>query len=179
MTEPSQTFTHHDYSVGWICALPTTELMAAMVMLDEEHPVLPAADPQHDPNSFPDVGSGLMVGILGGALYYGVQANGSVTPTEERVKDSEDSEGSEGDIDNIRDIRLGDVVISLHSNSSDAVMQYNFGKSLQEKGFISYGTIGLADQEPGPIGDFLQVAAEFLEGYMGGSYEVELFSDTN
>ncbi|GFF78414.1 G-protein beta WD-40 repeats containing protein [Aspergillus lentulus] len=153
-----------------------------MVMLDEEHPVLPAADPQHDPNSyvlgrigdhnvviacfpaeitdtvsaatvakdmirsFPDVGSGLMVGILGGALYYGVQANGSVTPTEERVKDSEDSEGSEGDIDNIRDIRLGDVVISLHSNSSDAVMQYNFGKSLQEKGFISYGTIGLADQ---------------------------------
>jgi hypothetical protein len=30
---------HRDYKVGWICAL-STELTAAMAMLDEEHPPL-------------------------------------------------------------------------------------------------------------------------------------------
>ena len=44
-TAPRQ-FTHSDYTVAWICALPKTELVVAGAMLDEEHPVLPAADPQ-------------------------------------------------------------------------------------------------------------------------------------
>ncbi|KAL2856070.1 hypothetical protein BJX68DRAFT_279544 [Aspergillus pseudodeflectus] len=160
MTEPPQALTHGDYTVGWVCALPDTELVAAMAMLDETHPVLPAADP-HDSNSyvlgrigdhnvvvaclpveitgkvsaatvakdmvrsFPAVRFGLMVGIGGGAPYYG--------------EDSEDTEESDDDLEDIRDIRLGDVVISLHSKSSDAVVQYDFGKSLQEREFILSG----------------------------------------
>jgi len=51
MHERHERFAHGDYTVGWICALPETELVAAGAMLDEEHPVLPAADPQ-DMNSY-------------------------------------------------------------------------------------------------------------------------------
>ena len=109
MAETPQQFTHSDYTVGWICALPETELAAAGAMLDEEHPVLLAADPQ-DTNSyllgrigthnvviaclpaettgkasaatvakdmvrsFKAVRFGLMVGVGGGAPYYGVES---------------------------------------------------------------------------------------------------------
>jgi hypothetical protein len=38
------TFTNDDYTVGWICALPNTELAASQAMLDEEHPDLLQAE---------------------------------------------------------------------------------------------------------------------------------------
>ncbi|KAI7976405.1 hypothetical protein EIK77_000230 [Talaromyces pinophilus] len=171
MTDPPAKFTHGDYTVGWICALPETELVAAMAMLDERHPNLPATDP-HDANSyvlgrigdhnvviaclpaaitgkvsaatvakdmirsFPAVRFGLMVGIGGGAPYYGATGNDDHAADED---EEEDSEESEDDPEDIRDIRLGDVVISLPSKSSDAVVQYDFGKSLQQKDFVHTG----------------------------------------
>ena len=46
-----QQYSNEDYTVGWICALPKTELVAALEMLHEEHALLPAADPQ-DANSY-------------------------------------------------------------------------------------------------------------------------------
>lgn len=170
MTEYPQALSHQDYTVGWICALPETEFVAAMAMLDEKHPVLPSW--VHDFNtyalgrigdhnvviaclpaettgkgsaatvakdmirSFPNVRFGLMVGIGGGAPYYGAQGNEQFTSIDVGEGDSEDSGV---DADDIRDIRLGDVVISLHSKSSDAVVQYDFGKSLQENRFIRCG----------------------------------------
>ncbi|CEL12038.1 hypothetical protein ASPCAL15131 [Aspergillus calidoustus] len=157
MTEPPQGLAHGDYTVGWVCALPETELVAAMAMLDEKHPVLPAADP-NDSNSyvlgrisdhnvviaclpaettgkvsaasvakdlirsFPAVRFGLMVGIGGGAPYYGARGNDDRATNDK--EDSEDTEESDDDLEVIRDIRLGDVVISLHSKSSDAVAQH-------------------------------------------------------
>ncbi|PYH76158.1 putative G-protein beta WD-40 repeats-containing protein [Aspergillus uvarum CBS 121591] len=173
MTEPRGMFSHSDYTVGWICALPESELVAAMAMLDEKHPVLPAIDP-HDSNSyvlgtigdhnvviaclpaettgkvsaatvakdmirsFPAVRFGLMVGVGGGVPYF--NAGGSDHRTEAKEGgDSEDSDESDDDPADTRDIRLGDVAISLHSKSSDAVVQYDFGKSLQEKRFILSG----------------------------------------
>jgi hypothetical protein len=110
MAETTRPLTYSDYTVGWICALPETELVVAGAVLDEEHPLLPAADPQ-DPNSyllgkigshnvviaclptektgtvsativansmlrsFKAVRFGLMVGVGGGAPYYGVTDN--------------------------------------------------------------------------------------------------------
>ncbi|KAK6352102.1 hypothetical protein TWF730_008933 [Orbilia blumenaviensis] len=166
MAEAPLQFTHGDYTVGWICALPTTELAAAEAMLDTKHPVLPAADPQ-DTNcyllgsigshnvviaclpaemtgkvsaatvakdmvrSFKAIRFGLMVGIGGGAPYYGVKENSDVEGSED--EDSEDED------DDTRDIRLGDVVISLHSKSTEAVVQYDFGKSVQEEEFVHTG----------------------------------------
>src|SRR3569833_2429126 len=168
MPETPPRFTHGDYTVGWICALPETELVAAGAMLDEEHPVLAAADPR-DTNSyllgrigthnvviaclpaeetgnvnaatitnnivrsFKAVRFGLMVGIGGGAPYYGAEDD-SDEPDE-----SKSDEDSEEDSEDMRDISLGDVVISLHSKSSEAVVQYDLGGAGQEKGFVHTG----------------------------------------
>lgn len=165
-----QQFSHEDYTIGWICALPKTEMVAAAAMLDEEHSVLPAADPQ-DANSyllgrigdhnvviaclpaeatgkvsaatvardmvrsFPSIRFGLMVGIGGGVPYHGIQRR---DPGSEHEEDDSGDE-SEDDMEEIQDIRLGDVVISLHSKSTDAVVQYDFGKSLQEMEFVHTG----------------------------------------
>lgn len=169
-TTPRQ-FTHSDYTVAWICALPKTELVVAGAMLDEEHPVLPAADPQ-DTNvyllgrigphnvviaclpaketgkasaavvakdllrSFKGVRFGLMVGIGGGAPYYDADHSDSAMEI-----DCEDDDFQDDDSESTRDIRLGDVVISLHSKSSEAVVQYDFGKSEQGKEFIRTGRL--------------------------------------
>ncbi|KAJ5688271.1 hypothetical protein N7536_010890 [Penicillium majusculum] len=170
-------FSHSDYTVGWICALPQTELVAAGAMLDDEHPVLPAADPNDinsyllgrigDHNvviaclpaeqtgkvpaatvakdmvrSFPAIRFGLMVGIGGGAPYYRGENEGNID-----VDESDDSEDE--DLDEIQDIRLGDVVISLHSKSSEAVIQYDFGKSIQNQEFIRAG--GQLNKPPGIV----------------------------
>jgi nucleoside phosphorylase len=168
MSETRQ-FVHKDYTVGWICALPQTELVAATAMLDKEHPILPAADPK-DKNSyilgeigthkiviaclpsqatgkvsaatvandmlrsFPSVRFGLMVGIGGGAPYY----------PEQQAK-GDDSEADDDD-EETRDIRLGDVVVSENTKSSEAVVQYDFGKSLQGRGFVHMG--GKLDKPP-------------------------------
>ncbi|GIJ82127.1 hypothetical protein Asppvi_000630 [Aspergillus pseudoviridinutans] len=162
MSQTARKFAHGDYTVGWICALPETEFVAAGAMLDEEHPVLPAVHSQ-DTNSyllgrigdhnvviaclpaettgkvsatavakdmlrsFPAVRFGLMVGIGGGAPYYGTQGS------------DQEEEDSEDELEDIRDIRLGDVVVSLHSKSAEAVVQYDFGKSQQEKEFVHTG----------------------------------------
>lgn len=136
-------------------------------MLDEEHPVLAAADPK-DTNSylwgrigdhniviaclpaeqtgkvsaatvakdmlrsFPAIRFGLMVGIGGGAPYYG-SLDGD--DSWEEVDDDSESDESEDS----QDIRLGDVVVSLHSKSSEAVVQYDFGKSVQANEFVRAG----------------------------------------
>ncbi|PQE05542.1 ankyrin repeat-containing protein [Rutstroemia sp. NJR-2017a BBW] len=71
--------------------------------------------------SFRAIRFGLMVGIGGGAPYYG----------DEGAEEAEDSEDEEEDHDSIRDIRLGDVVVSLQTKSTEAVVQYDFGKSIQ------------------------------------------------
>lgn len=163
MAEIPRQFSHGDYTVGWICALPKTELVAAGAMLDEEHPVLQAADPQ-DTNSylfgrigthnvviaclpaemagkvsastvakdmvrsFKAVRFGLMVGVGGGAPYYGTQDK----------REDEDSEEEDDDYDS-QDIRLGDIVVSLQTKLNEAVVQYDFGRSVQGKEFIHTG----------------------------------------
>jgi nucleoside phosphorylase len=160
---------HDDYTIGWVCALSKTELVAAAAMLDEEHRILPAADPRDantyllgrigDHNvviaclpaettgkvsaatvakdmlrSFPSIRFGLMVGIGGGVPYKAQeQLNG-----EANGEDNSDDE-SESDTEEIQDIRLGDVVVGLHSKSTEAVVQYDFGKSLQAKQFVRAG----------------------------------------
>ncbi|KAH8703741.1 ankyrin repeat-containing domain protein [Talaromyces proteolyticus] len=131
------------YTVAWICALHE-ELMAACRMLDEEyqgpeHPTINdhntytfgrirdhyvvvgcmqmgrvgtcnAASVARDMvRSFPNLKFGLMVGIGGGA------------PTKKR------------------DIRLGDVVVSVPEGTQPGVVQYDFGKRLSENCFQRTG----------------------------------------
>ncbi|KAI8243591.1 purine and uridine phosphorylase [Colletotrichum sp. SAR 10_96] len=129
------------YTIGWICAIDT-KYTAARAFLDETHE-RPEAIPVHDNNaytlgrigkhnvviavlpdgeyglstaevvaqrmlgSFPNVRVGLMVGIGGGAP---IQRPG-------------------------HDIRLGDVVVSSPRDGHTGVLQYDFGKTIQDQGF--------------------------------------------
>ncbi|KAB8247449.1 hypothetical protein BDV35DRAFT_379813 [Aspergillus flavus] len=119
MPKTTQQFTDCDYTVGWICALPETDLVASAAMLDEEHPTLPAADPQ-DANSY-------LLGHIGEC--------------------SEDEEDSDDETKDTQDLRLWDVVVSLHSKPAEAIVQYDFGKSLQGKEVVHTG--GKLNKPPG------------------------------
>ncbi|RBR10782.1 uncharacterized protein FIESC28_09313 [Fusarium coffeatum] len=128
----------HDYTVAWICAV-STERVAAEAFLDESNHELPAFRSPHDNNSyklgkigghmvviavlpdgeygtssaacvardllhtFPNVRIGLMVGIGGGA------------PS------------------NKHDIRLGDIVVGATCGGKSGVLQYDFGKAIQNQ----------------------------------------------
>jgi nucleoside phosphorylase len=129
------TLTHDDYTVAWICAL-SLESAAAKASLDEVHPRL--SQPQSDSNAytlgtinghnvvivclpagdygttpaatvvaqmrltFPRLRFGLMVGIGGGV------------PSEQV------------------DIRLGDIVVSTPTGIYGGVVEYDYGKTIQD-----------------------------------------------
>jgi nucleoside phosphorylase len=175
--------------------------VAAAAMLDEEHPVLPAADPQDantyllgriaDHNvviaclpaettgkvstatvatdmirSFPSIRFGLMVGIGGGVPYY--------PPPRPDIGGIEvgDSDDSEDEMEEIPDIRLGDVVVSLHTKTTEAVVQYDFGKSLQAKGFVHAG--GRLNKPPNIV---LNAVARLQANHTRGHHQIpELLS---
>lgn len=124
---------HEDYHVAWICALPL-EMEASKAMLDETHPSLTQRPNDHNVytlgslnghrvviaclpygvygtiaaavvaaemlGTFPCLQFGLMVGIGGGV------------PSRQA------------------DIRLGDVVVSKPSDTSNGVIQYDYGKTI-------------------------------------------------
>ena len=166
MPTTEKTRTNNDYTVGWICALQT-ELAASQAMLDEEHPDLLQAENdtntytlgrigQHNVvlaclpagttgisaaatagrdllRSFPKVRFGLMVGVGGGAP-------------------------SDPSDDPRQDIRLGDVIVghpegncgkgrvylfffitSELTKRIGGVVQYDFGKTIQDGKFIQTG----------------------------------------
>ncbi|KAH0425414.1 hypothetical protein CcaCcLH18_10962 [Colletotrichum camelliae] len=140
------------YTIGWICAI-TTELVAARALLDERHDP-PESVAQHDDNSyalgrmgrhnvviaalpkseygttaaatvardmlssFPNVRIGLMVGIGGGA------------PSEKH------------------DIRLGDIVVGTRDLEAGkgGVIQYDYGKTIQDRAFAMTGSLNQAPQ---------------------------------
>ncbi|KAK2010380.1 purine and uridine phosphorylase [Colletotrichum eremochloae] len=150
-----------NYTVGWICAIPA-EFAAARAFLDEQHPD-PEAMAQNDSNtyalgtmgkhnvviavmpkneygtaaaatvardmvhSFPNVRIGLMVGVGGGA------------PSQQH------------------DIRLGDVVVSSREAGNGGVIQYDYGKAMQNQAFVETGVLN----QPPPL---LLTAVAKLEG---------------
>lgn len=132
-----------NYTIGWICAV-TTEFVAAQKLLDERHEgpeyvapddnnnyvlgkfgrhnvviaVLPegqyglssaASVAIHLRHSFPHIRFGLMVGIGGGA------------PSPKH------------------DVRLGDIVVSAPRGEKGGVLQYDFGKTIQDQSFEMTG----------------------------------------
>jgi nucleoside phosphorylase len=134
---------NENYTIGWICAI-TAEYVAAQLFLDEKHEA-PESVSRHDNNhytlgriwkhnvviavlpdgeygissaasvakdmlhSFPNVRIGLMVGVGGGA------------PSKKH------------------DIRLGDIVVSSPCDGQGGVLQYDFGKAIQDQRFQHTG----------------------------------------
>ncbi|OCT53766.1 ankyrin repeat protein [Cladophialophora carrionii] len=66
------------------------------------------------------------------------------------------------------------------SDFDGCVRNENREESVLRTALLMTGHFAMIDkQEPGPIEYFSRVVAEFFEGYIGSSYEVELFSDAN
>jgi nucleoside phosphorylase len=142
--EPTRRLTHQDYTVGWICAL-SSELTAAMAMLDEEH--LPLSQHKHDDNAYTLGRIGehniviacLPAGQMGtnsaatvaaqmkhsfGGIRFGLMVGiGAGVPSEEH------------------DIRLGDVVVSKPGKQNGGVVQYDFGRTIKEGRFVHTGSL--------------------------------------
>ena len=135
---------HGDYTVGWICALPT-ELAAAVAMLDERHNAL-LQDP-HDHNNY-TLGRIGVHNVAIACLPSGVTGITSAAIVASHIRSTFPSirfglmVGVGGGAPSAKnDIRLGDVVISKPDGTSGGVIQYDFGKTVQEGRFVRTGSL--------------------------------------
>jgi nucleoside phosphorylase len=135
---------HQDYTVGWICALPT-ELAAAQAMLDERHNGLEQDPYDHNAYIYGRIGVHNVVlaclpsGVTGTisaarvatqmlysfkSLRFGLMVGiGGGVPSEEN------------------DIRLGDIVVSKPVGTFGGVIQFDYGKTIQEGRFFRTGSL--------------------------------------
>ena len=136
---------HEDYTVGWICALPT-ELAAAVAMLDEPHDPLPQ-DFHHDANNY-TLGRIGRQNVAIACLPSGVTGATSAAIAASQIRSTFPSiifglmvgvGGGAPSVEN--DIRLGDVVVSKPAATSGGVIQYDFGKTVREGRFVQTGSL--------------------------------------
>jgi nucleoside phosphorylase len=133
--EPArQALTHHDYTVGWICAL-AIEMAAAVGMLDKRHDSLPQDSRDHNNYVLGQIGphnvaiACLPAGVPGVTPAARVASHMLSTFTSLRFGLMVGIGGGVPSQDN--DIRLGDVVVSQPTKSFGGVIQYDFGKTVQ------------------------------------------------
>src|SRR5947207_1086722 len=129
---------HHDYTVGWVCAL-STELTAAMTMLDEEHAPLPQ-HPQDD-NTY-TLGRIGEHNVVIACLPTGQMGNNSAATVASQMRYSFGAirfglmVGIGGGVPSEKhDIRLGDVVVSNPGKNDGGVIQYDSGRTVAEGRF--------------------------------------------
>lgn len=136
--------TYKDYTVGWICALPT-ELAAAVAMLDERHDPLPQSS--QDTNHY-ELGRIGRQNVAIACFPPGVTGNASAAVVANHIRSTFPSiifglmvgVGSGApSVEN--DIRLGDVVISKPAEKSGGMIQYDFGRTIQEGRFVRTGSL--------------------------------------
>ncbi|KAK1600133.1 uncharacterized protein LY79DRAFT_585725 [Colletotrichum navitas] len=157
-----------NYTVGWICALPT-EFNAAKALLDEKHEECPPVA-KHDNNSYAlgRIGSHNVVIAVMPSGEYGTTSAAAV------ARDMVHS------FPNVRiglmvgigggapspkhDVRLGDVVVSSCGRGKGGVFQYDFGKAVQGQD-VSFQNTGFLNQPP----TVLRTAVSALES----QYEME------
>ncbi|KAL6828193.1 ankyrin repeat-containing domain protein [Trichoderma camerunense] len=137
---PSKPFSHKDYSVGWICALPK-ERAAAHAMLDREHDSL--SQPGHDHNTY-TLGSIGNHNIVIACLPSGEIGNNAAANIVTQMINTFPSikfglmVGIGGGIP--ARVRLGDIVVSKPSGSFPGVVQWDLGKS-EKLGFKRTGAL--------------------------------------
>ncbi|KAM0250225.1 hypothetical protein ACHAQJ_008718 [Trichoderma viride] len=137
------------YTVGWICAI-TTELVAALALLDERHDRPKELDP-YDSNNY-ELGkisnhyvaiACLPEGEYGTAAAADVAANLLRSFPNIRIGLMVGIGG--GAPTGNHDIRLGDVVVSTPGDGQGGIFQYDFGKTIQNQAFVETGFL---DQPP-------------------------------
>jgi nucleoside phosphorylase len=138
------TLMHEDYRVGWICALPV-EMAVAVAMLDEHHDKLPQSSTDHNTYQLGRIGAHnvaiacLPAGSTGTTSTAVVASQMLSTFTSIRFGLMVGIGGGAPSPD--IDIRLGDVVVSQPGGSSGGVIQYDFGKTVQEGRFARTGSL--------------------------------------
>lgn len=128
-------FTHDDYTVAWICALPL-EMAAAKTMLDKVHP--PLSQPETDHNAY-TLGNVASHNVVVACLPSGVYGTTSAAIVLAHMLRTFPSlrfglmVGIGGGVPSKNvDIRLGDVVVSMPTATSGGVIQYDYGKTLRD-----------------------------------------------
>jgi nucleoside phosphorylase len=129
-----------DYTVGWICAIPT-ELIAAKAMLDKTHGPLKSL-PKHDENNYTLGNIGPHNIALACLPFYGTNnaavAGKSMQNTFPNLRFGLMVGVGGGIPSDTNDIRLGDIAVSTPSGQNGGVIQYDMGKE-EEGGFRRTG----------------------------------------
>ncbi|KAI5459592.1 hypothetical protein BGZ63DRAFT_360315 [Mariannaea sp. PMI_226] len=138
---PTESRTHDEYTVGWICAL-SKEQTAAIAMLDQRHANLPK--PPNDPNTY-TLGSVGTHNIVIACLPEGKIGSNSaatvatwMTSTFPLIKVGL-MVGIGGGIP--PKVRLGDVVVSTPAGEYPGVVQWDFGKAEEGDKFKQVGCL--------------------------------------
>src|SRR4051812_45389526 len=163
-----QIFDSEDYTIAWICALPL-ELTAAVAILDKKHPQLPQDKSDDNAYVFGQVGH---CNIIITCLPSGVYGIASTTDVVVNMRRSFPSitagllvgVGGGAPVLPQNDIRLGDVVVSEPVPGFGGVLQYDFGKTMQEGQFVQTGVLN----KPPII--FLKAIAKLKSGYLQGQH---------
>jgi hypothetical protein len=136
------------YTVGWICAVPT-EYVAAQEFLDEEHDgpeYLPP--PMRNDYAHGKVGKHNVVIATLPMGEYGIASAARVAEEMQYAFPNIRiglMVGIGGGVPTRHDIRLGDIVVSTPQNGLGGVLQYDFGKTEQNK---TFHRTGFLDQPP-------------------------------
>jgi nucleoside phosphorylase len=135
---------YQDYTVGWICALPT-EMAAAVGMLDEHHNPLQQDPYDHNTYTLGRIGGhNIAIACLPAGVTGTISAAKVATQMLSSFKGLKFGlmVGIGGGVpseDN--DIRLGDVVVSKPTDTFGGVIQYDFGKTVQDGHFKRTGSL--------------------------------------
>ncbi|CVK85104.1 related to ankyrin [Fusarium mangiferae] len=141
MASGTECWSHNDYHVGWVCALPT-EQTAAIAMLDQRHTNLPK--PPNDNNTY-TLGAVGKHSVVIACLPKGKIGNVSAATVATNMVST---------FPNIRfclmvgigggippKVRLGDVVVSTPVGAFPGVVQYDLGKAHQGGTFERTGSL--------------------------------------
>ncbi|KLJ11374.1 hypothetical protein EMPG_09678 [Blastomyces silverae] len=170
------TLTHASYTVAWICALPL-ELAAAKAVLDEFHPTLPQPKSDHNVYTLGSVsGHNVVVACLPVGVYGTTSATAAVShliSTYQNIRFGLMVGVGGGVPGGIPDIRLGDVVVSKPTDTSSGVIQYDYGKTLQNGRFHRTGSLN----KPPPI--LLKGIAQMKSDYILGKASISNIMASN
>ncbi|KAK6518886.1 hypothetical protein TWF281_003577 [Arthrobotrys megalospora] len=166
------------YKIGWICALPL-EFAAAVEMLDQRHSQIPRDESDHNAYEFGRVGGHCNVIIAG--LPSGVYGTNSAATVAANFRRSFPGItaclmvgiGGGAPLLPRNDIRLGDVVVG-HPDSNathGGVLQYNFGKTIQNGEFLQTGAL---NKPPAVLlGAITKLKADYLTSTGGLNKAIE------
>ena len=134
-------FTHNDYNVGWVCALPK-EQTAVTAMLDQRHADLPKPQNDHNTYTLGSIGDHKVVIVCLPKGRYGTNSAATIATrmvgTFPFIKVGL-MVGIGGGIP--PKVRLGDVVVSTPVDQYPGVVQWDFGKAEKDGNFKRTGVL--------------------------------------